>query len=391
MNNIEKLLRKTLTPNLVPDDALNEGILKQAKEIGTMRSKNLRHIVAAAEIIGILAIGSVSTYAAYHFLTPSQVADTMTGGEKLSIAFAGDDAMLVNETQRTGGYNVTFLGTVTGKALILAVDDTDDANCLDENRTYAVVAIEKDDGSPMPEITDDDYQTFCVSALIHGKQFIEANNGVLNAGVKSFVQNGVQYELYECDNLEIFSKMGVSLGVVETFGQETSAFIYDSDTGLYSVNPDYDKMNALFDLPLDISKADDEAANNYFKEYVTEDESETDIDIVSDNLDVKAWIEAFSNAGNSTNAAWDKAMANATEDTSQMQISDVDESGYVSFSTEDGENIIWFLVEDWSYDVGVEVYNGAETDGTLERTRMATLSLNLDGTFTLRYYVPNIE
>ena len=33
-------------------------------------------------------------------------------------------------------------------------------------------------------------------------------------------EDGVQYKLLECDNLEIFSEMGVWLGVVEQYGEE---------------------------------------------------------------------------------------------------------------------------------------------------------------------------
>jgi hypothetical protein len=391
MKTIEERLRKTLTPDLVPEDDLNAGILKQAKEIETMKSKKLRPSVAAAVVVGVLAIGSVSTYAAYHFLTPAQVADTISDGKKLSAAFAGDDATLVNETQQTGDYNVTFLGTVTGKALVPVVEDTEDAAALSENRTYAVVAIEKADGSPMPEITEADYRTFCVSALVHGKQFSEANNGLLNAGATSFVQDGVQYQLFACDDLEIFSGMGVSLGVVESFGQETSAFLYDANTGLYSKNPNYDKMNALFDLPLDISKADNEAANNYLREQAEENDAVEDAEISTGNEDVDAWITAFSDAKDSSYEAWKNAMENAREDTESRQVCKMDEDGYVSFTARDGENMNYYEVKDWSYAVGVEMWMDASTDGTLEGTAARTITQNEDGTFTVKYYIPSVE
>jgi hypothetical protein len=178
---------------------------------------------------------------------------------------------------------------------------------------------------------------------------------------------------------------------VESFGQETSAFTYDTDTGLYSVNPDYDKMNALFELPLDISKADDEAANNYFKERAEENEDEEDTDIITGDSDIDEWINAFYDAKDSTNAAWDKVLANSKEDASHMQISDVDENGYVRFTTPDGENEIQLLVKDWSYESGVEVFNSAGSDVTLEGTYVWTLTKNEDGTFTFKYYVPSIE
>lgn len=77
--------------------------------------------VAEEAAIGILVVGSASAYAAYRYLTPSQVADQMT-----------------------------------------------------------------EDGTPMPGQMDDSYQTFCVSVLIHGKSFMDVNNGTLGAGAQAF-------------------------------------------------------------------------------------------------------------------------------------------------------------------------------------------------------------
>ena len=115
-------------------------IVKKAKETQNMKHRTLKSGVAAAAAIGILVVGSASAYAAYRYLTPSQVADQMT-----------------------------------------------------------------EYGTPMPGQMDDSYQTFCVSALIHGKSFMDVNNGTLGAGAQ-----------------------------------------------------------ALFMLPLDKSKADDKAAEKYF-------------------------------------------------------------------------------------------------------------------------------
>jgi hypothetical protein len=176
---------------------------------------------------------------------------------------------------------------------------------------------------------------------------------------------------------------------VESFGQETSAFIYDPDTGLYSVNPDYDKINALFDLPLDTSKADDEAANNYLRERAAEKETEEDTGSLTDDPELDAWINTFIDAKDSTNAAWDEVMANAKEDESRMQICEVDENGYVWLNTTDGKG--QYLVEGWAYDTGVEVVNTIESDGTREDTAVLTLTKNEDGTFTYKYYVPCTE
>lgn len=107
--------------------SLNASIVKKAKETQNMKHRTLKSGVAAAAAIGILVVGSASAYAAYRYLTPSQVADQMT-----------------------------------------------------------------EDGTPMPGQMDDSYQTFCVSVLIHGKSFMDVNNGTLGAGAQAFVQDGAK-------------------------------------------------------------------------------------------------------------------------------------------------------------------------------------------------------
>ena len=57
MSKIEDVLKKTITPDLVPDEDLNSSIIKQAKEFEKMKRRPFKTSVAAAAIIGILAIG----------------------------------------------------------------------------------------------------------------------------------------------------------------------------------------------------------------------------------------------------------------------------------------------------------------------------------------------
>lgn len=389
MSRIEDLLQTELTPDLVPDNDLNASILKQAKEIQNMKRKPIKSSVAAAVAVGVFAVGSVSVAAAYHFLSPAQVADELTGSKTLAAAFESSDAVVVNETQTTAGYDVTLLGIVTGKDLIPTIADSEDSKGISLNKTYAVVAIENSDGSPMPDIKDAAYQTFCVSALIHGKSVMEVNNGTLHAGVSSFVQDGVQYELLECSDLEIFSGMGVSLGVLSTFGEETSAFTYSDATGLYSINPDFDGMNALFDLPLDTAKADEEAANAYFdnlKENGCDSAADEEADW-TDNPKVEEWTACMSDAGNSTLDSWNYVREHAVLDETYTQVAMPDEEGYVRFATEDGDMNMYY-VGDWSYDVGVEWMSGCQSGGTMEGSSAETFTLNEDGSFTLLIYRP---
>lgn len=273
MKNIDEVLKRNIYPDYVPADDLNARILKCAEEDEIMKKKNFKWSVAVASLVGTLVLGSVSAYAAYHLLSPARVAVELTGSSKLEDAFNSESAVKVNKMQKTGGYNITLMGTVTGKDLTTVAEEEKDFE-ISKNKTYAVVAIEKEDGTPMPDITDKDYKVYCISPLIHGKSFLEMSVGNFHGGVNCFTRGGVQYELLTCDDLEIFSEIGVSIGVVENYGDETAAFTYDEKTGLHCRNKEFAGVNALFELPLDKSKADNKAAEEVFQNI--ENESKAD-------------------------------------------------------------------------------------------------------------------
>ena len=84
MKDMDELLKQNLLSDCVPDESLNASILEKAKETQTMKHKTFRSGAAAAAAIAILAVGSVSAYAAYRYLTPSQVADEITDGGALA-------------------------------------------------------------------------------------------------------------------------------------------------------------------------------------------------------------------------------------------------------------------------------------------------------------------
>lgn len=372
MKELDELLKENLLPDCVPEKSLNASIVKKAKETQNMKHRTLKSGVAAAAAIGILVVGSASAYAAYRYLTPSQVADQMTEDGALAKAFESEDAITINETQKSAGYEITLMGIVTGKDLSVVVND-ENRSVISTKKTYAVTAITKEDGTPMPGQMDDSYQTFCVSALIHGKSFMDVNNGTLGAGAQAFVQDGVQYQLLECDDLEIFANMGVYLGVVESFGQESQAFTLDEKTGDYEVNKAFDGMQALFVLPLDKSKADDKVAEKYFAQIEEQkDEENIAAQNETDEMSGKEQIE--------------KRLDGAKLIESETKTVTPDEDGMISISTPDEK--LSYSVSDWIYDVGEESIIGESGDGTAEETRIETLTKNEDGTFTYQAYRP---
>lgn len=388
MNKIDDLLKTTLLADVAPDDTLNTSIIRQAKEMQTMKHKPFKFSVAAASVIGILTFGSVTAFAAYYLLAPSQVAGTLTESTSLEKAFESKNAVNVNETQISSGYKITLMGLVTGKELLPTIKDQTQTADLTSSKTYAVVAIEKEDGSSMPNVSDDAYKTFCLSPLIHGKSFNEINNGSLNASVSSFTQDGIQYELLECDDLEIFSEMGVQLGVVNEFGNETEAYKLDKKAGKFTQSPDYDELNALFDLPLDTKKADPAAAEKYFlsaNNKSPSSEESTDADTISANPEVQEWIQHVCSENVSVTEGFDYLTKHATPDNSSVQTLYADNDHAVSWTTSDGAYSL-VSVQNWNAPAGQTVVVGVDTDDTLSGTGADTLTLNNDGSFTYKRY-----
>lgn len=396
MKDMGELLKQNLLSDCVPDESLNASILEKAKETQTMKHKTFRSGAAAAAAIAILAVGSVSAYAAYRYLTPSQVADEIMDGGTLAKAFESKDAVLVNETQKTAGYDITLMGLVSGKDL-MPVAPEDSLDSISKERTYAVLAIAKEDGSPMPGMQDDDYQIFCASALVKGKSFMDVNNGTLNAGAHAFEQDGVQYQILECDNLEIFANIGVYVGVVESFGQESHAFTMDKETGEYRVNESYDGMKALFTIPLDKSKADDAAAEKFFKEIEAEDAQDSDSG--TDAQDETADAESSSDE-NELTKQWMHNMVSfknlLTPDAQEFLKQHAEVYFRETYTLNENEGLdVQTNAGEAEYDkdtlpkeVGVETVSAFSSDGTLAGTFGDSITKNEDGTYTYTVYRP---
>lgn len=215
---LDAFLKQALTPTDEPDARLNEKILRQAKETKAMDMKQVRRIpaavVAAAIVIGA---GSVTAYASWKYLTPDRITKNLNDS-KLTDAFQGKDAVSINETQTMAGYHVTLLGLVSGKDITQFERKSNGEILYD--RTYCVTAIKKEDGTPMPDTSQDAYAdlNFFVSPLIRGCDPWKYNVFTLCGAYSEFVENGVLYRLTECDNVEIFADHDHKPGMSELFG-----------------------------------------------------------------------------------------------------------------------------------------------------------------------------
>lgn len=275
---LDELLATALTPDVQPKRALNEQILRIAKEEAQMKEEmknglqkrnrwNGRRTAAAAAVAAaVIAVGGGTTYAAWRYLTPQEAAENLQD-QKLMDAFSGEDAILVNETQTYGDYRATLIGIVSGRELTdYAMTSGGEVRA---DRSYWLLAIEHADGTPMPETSSPEYgeETFLTSPFIQGLEPWKYNIYTFGGGYSEFVQDGVMYRMAECDNLEWFADQEVYLCLADenSAGVINQAYSYDETTGKLSRNEGYDGCNALFTLPLDPAKADHQKAQSYLE------------------------------------------------------------------------------------------------------------------------------
>lgn len=280
---LDDLLKQALTPADEPNFWLNQRIINLVEEGDKIENrifnlcaekkrrkeeKNMdkiqKRVPAAALVAAVIGIGSITAYAGWKYLSTEKVAEKF-GDQKLAEAFTGEDDVLINESQSFGGYNVTLLGIVSGKSLS-QYERMSDGSVLDD-RTYIVTALERADGTPMPDTSDDAYDigAFFVSPLIEGYNPGLYNAVTMNGNSSEFAEDGILYRLTECDNIEIFADRGLYLCVNDGTFYNGDAYRYDEATGEITRNEGYEGLNALFDLPLDVSKANPQAAEKYLK------------------------------------------------------------------------------------------------------------------------------
>lgn len=218
--------------------------LARERENKTMKSKAVRIGLTAAVLAAALCI---TVFAAVTLLHPWNVA-RQAGSEALAAAFESEDAMKVNETKTVGDYKVTLMGVVSGQSLS-RVEQLENAEIQD--RTYAVLAYARADGTPIAE----DVPGLTVSPLVEGYAPWELNAWTLHGGTHTFAQDGVFYCLLECANVEPFADRTVYLAVYPGSHIPPNAATFAvSDEGHISVKDGADA--AMFVLPLDKSKAD---------------------------------------------------------------------------------------------------------------------------------------
>lgn len=392
---IDFLLEQALAPTELPKQELNDQILRRVKERQDMKKKQVRHmrrIPAAALITAcILVLCSSTAFAVYKYLSPAEVA-TETNDKALQNAFLSEDAILVNETQESGGFKVTLLGSVAGKKIsdFLAEDG---AGQISDDRIYTVVAIERADGTPMPDTSTDEYgkEDFYVSHYIRGLDPGVYSVMSMGGGYTACVRNGVQYRILDMENIEMFADKGIYVGVNSGTFYDMGAFVYNAETGEMRRNENYAGVNALFQLPVDVNKADSAAAQAYLEAF--EDAMNTpDEPIEKDETDLS--VEAYMEKLTPENLDEYAVPIESTRQICQIGTIDGKKCVEYAYEIENGEKgggsgkipIDWLFPDNrtgMSDSIG---YSYSE-DG-LADLRIEVFILNEDGTVTFVVYQP---
>lgn len=232
--------------------------------IMTKEKFSMRKTVLIA--VAIICILGTTVFAAYHYLTAKDVANTF-GDTELAKYFGEHGA--ISETITDGGYKATVLGIVSGENIS---NFESSAWEIFPERTYAVVAVEKTDGTSM---TFED--TILVSPLIEGLKPWEYNIFRMNGGYQSNIIDGVLYRIIEFDSIEYFADRKVYMAILSDSFIDNKPYSYNEETGVITANKDYEGTNILIELELDKSKADPDKAEQYLKKvWASSSDGETD-------------------------------------------------------------------------------------------------------------------
>ena len=384
---IEELLYESLRPMEEPDPELNRQILEWRSN-KSMRKSSFRKSAVAAAVVCAVAAGSITAVAAYRYLKPAEIAEEMGENDTLAKAFDSKDAVKINETQKNDKYEVTLLGMVSGAGLELCMPE-DLEESLQKDYTYVVMAVAHTDGTA---VSQEDQK--CISPLIHGVDWMIANNGTMNTSLTSFIQDGVMYELIECDSLEKFAGRGVQIGIVDSFAEENQAFAMD-ESGKYQKKADYEGTNFLFDLPLDPAKGDEQAAEQYLKALEQEMDAEEDSE---EESDAEEGIEDIEDPELSQFIKLKRRYRKKDDETGFLrkyaevipgtrQVLKEDKKGYVHYKNQDGEESS-FLKDDIQLEAGKQAIIGGGYGETLDSMTMYVITKNEDGTLVYEEYRP---
>ena len=226
---------------------------QQEQEETTMNRKFFRRPAVLAAVIAVLII---SVSAAAVLLSPSQVAEELSD-PLLAEAFQSEGAVLLNESVESGGYRITLSGLVSGAGLSRWAADAE------EDRTYAVVSLAAIDGTPLSQ-SDFTFGEYTLTPLVSGYSPVAVNNWTLGTQASRVDRDGVVYYLLDTQSLEMFADHTVYLAFYEG-GLPSRELFSMAEDGSIAFAEDIAGPHALFTLPLDESKADPAAVDDFLE------------------------------------------------------------------------------------------------------------------------------
>lgn len=378
---VDELIQIALALKEKPDNALNQKIIQSWKEKPSMRKMAKGKMVVVMAVL-CLFIMTITAVAASKYLTAKEVAEK-AGVIKMADAFQGDSVLELNEKREAGDYRVTLLGVASGDAV---VQSKITENIPDLKGTYAVIAIERMDGQPMPDTRDEEYadMEWFISPLIQGLEPWQYNIASMNGGYCDIVEEGVFYRLINCDDIIKFADKKLYLCVSDTTFYNVEAFQYNGVTGEIAQNKEYNGINLLFDLPIDKSKADKEAAEQYLKELEASWSSDNEDSEESENMSGMAL--QMQNISDLLAEGKEKEALEGSEliENSVKTVKKEEGRYQYDFSSEDEGRVVQFYEDNFVGGKDFVVFSVNE--GEQEIIYIIILTDNEDGTATIQTY-----
>ena len=209
----------------------------------------------AALVVAAIMIFTCSAFAIVSLLSPSQVAEQVEEKE-LAVLFEESDFEPV--TVKGGFYSVTFMGMVPGENFYSYEEN---GPLVSENRSYAVWAVYRNDGEPLDQMAGSPIQ---VIPVIDGYRA----DALFSMGMSAtgFEKDGTLYYLFNYTDLEVFADKNIKLMAFEGMFP-TSDILIANEKGEVVYAENYKGFKAVFELDLDESKADPEAAAELMSQF----------------------------------------------------------------------------------------------------------------------------
>lgn len=223
------------------------------KEETIMINKRKPIKVAVLAIAAILVF-SISAFAIATLLTPSDVANRF---DEKELAMFFEENYFEPVTVKGEEYSVTFMGMAPGEEFFAYGEDE---AFVSENRTYAVIAVYRNDGEPLSHLNDSPVQVIPVLDGYRPNVFF-----AMGMSHQRFSRDGVLYYLWDYTDLEVFADKNVRLMAFED--DFPIGILVSNSKGEIVYSEDYSGFKGVFELELDKSKADPEKAEKLINDF----------------------------------------------------------------------------------------------------------------------------